>query len=205
MQSTSTTPIPTPAESISRPSSRGAFELHVQSVRAARGLEHLVSTPTGASAPTTHVIPPPSYVALSKQTIPSDEKSRSETDSDFGSIVVGDVKSSESSSNNRLTNDDGPEPKTLARALFLYGFFFPLFWCLGASILFLDLAYHQTPDELAEDPRTLEERKADLKVLRRAEVRWAWRSIYALVALIVSIASILLIWAGATGRFTGIH
>jgi hypothetical protein len=81
----------------------------------------------------------------------------------------------------------------------------PLFWLVGASILFLDLKYYQTPEELAEDPRSPEERIADLKVLRRAEVRWAWRSIYSLVVVILSIASALLIWAGVTGRFTGIH
>lgn len=80
----------------------------------------------------------------------------------------------------------------------------PLFWCIGASILFLDLAYHQTPEELAEDPRTPEERKADLAVLRRAEVRWAWRSVYALIGVVLCVATALLIWAGITGKFTGV-
>jgi len=192
--------------------SRGAFELHVESVRAARGLPHLIATPNNASAHIPHVITPPAYVAPSLSipvdafTASSDDKSAFESESDSGSIVVGEAKShSRNGNTNRRTTDDGPEPKTLARALFLYGFVFPLFWCFGFSILFLDLAYHQTPEELAEDPRTPDERIADLKVLRRAEVRWAWRSLYALVALIVSIASALLIWAGATGRFTGVH
>jgi hypothetical protein len=81
----------------------------------------------------------------------------------------------------------------------------PLFWVFGTSILFLDLSYHQTIEELVEDARTPEERRADLLVLRRAEVRWAWRSLYALLSLILVITITLLIWAGATGRFTGVH
>lgn len=81
----------------------------------------------------------------------------------------------------------------------------PLFWCIGTSILFLDLAYHQTEQELAEDARTADERIADLRVLRAAEVRWAWRSLYALVSLVLVVVITLLVWAGATGRFTGIH
>ena len=80
-----------------------------------------------------------------------------------------------------------------------------VFIVFGSLILFLDLAYYQTPEELAEDPRTEEERQADLAVLRKAEIRWAWRSLYAIVGLVVLLGSILLIWAGATGKFTGIH
>jgi hypothetical protein len=186
-----------------RPSSRGAFELHVQSVRATRGLPHLVATPNNSSTPEAHVVaPPPVYVARSVPEMayrPSDEKSEFESDAD--TIVVGELKPD---GHNRRTSDDGPEPKTLARYLFIYGFLMPLFWVCGASILFLDLAYHQTPEELAEDPRTPEERKADLAVLRRAEVRWAWRSLYALIIIVLVVMIALLIWAGITGKFTGV-
>lgn len=115
-------PTTTPSSTIEpapRPSSRGAFELHVQSVRAARGLPHLVvmpdtSTPAGASPPGSFVVPTVPVPAYR----PSDEKSSFESDTD--SIVIGEAKPE--SSGNRVTNDDDPEPKTLARALFLYGF-----------------------------------------------------------------------------------
>lgn len=104
-----------------RPSSRGAFELHVQSVRATRGLPHLVATPNNSSTPEAHVVaPPPVYVARSVPEMayrPSDEKSEFESDAD--TIVVGELKPE---SHNRRTSDDGPEPKTLARYLFIYGF-----------------------------------------------------------------------------------
>lgn len=116
---TTTTIEPTP-----RPSSRGAFELHVQSVRAARGLPHLVVTPNtpNPNAPA-YVVPPSIPVAAYRS---SDEKSSFDNDdSDSGSIsiVVGEAKSeSRNRSGNRLTNDDGPEPRTLARDLFLFGF-----------------------------------------------------------------------------------
>lgn len=193
------------SSSTTRPASRGSFELHVQSVRAARGLPHLVA-PT---APAPAQLPPPSYVpslpGLPVYTGSSDEKSTFEHGSDAGSITITyDEKKSDSESH-RTTTNDGPEPKTLARALFQYGFLMPLFWFFGAAILFMDLAYHQTPAELAEDPRTPDERKADLAVLRRAEVRWAWRSLYAIVLLLLTVTITLLVWAGATGRFTGVH
>jgi len=183
----------------------------VQSVRAARGLPHLVlTTSSDPSSPAALVISPPGLAtpslpaAVHRPLSDEEEKSAFENDSDAGSVVIGEAKW-QPPQNNRLTNDDDPEPKTLARALFLYGFVMPLFWVFGASILFLDLAYHQTPEELAEDPRTLEERKADLRVLRRAEVRWAWRSVYALIAIVVSVGIALVIWAGVSGRFTGMQ
>lgn len=113
-----------PSSTSTRPPSRGEFELHVQSVRAARGIPHLVQVPV--QTPTTA---PPHYLV---PTLPSpayrphadDEKSSFEHDSDAGSVTVGDAKSGAGAGINssRLTTDDGPEPNTLARGLFLYGF-----------------------------------------------------------------------------------
>ncbi|KAF8323033.1 hypothetical protein DL93DRAFT_2223005 [Clavulina sp. PMI_390] len=196
--SRTTTPAP-------RPASRGAFELHVESVRAARAeaLSQLVQ-PTSV-APPQYVLPTlPAYDEKSSFESVDDEKKASDITVQSARaspvpVVLKDGKS------NRVTTDDGPEPKTLARSLFFYGFIFPLFWLIGAGILFADLRYHQTAEEFAEDPRTHEERVADLKVLRAAEVRWAWYSLYAIVLLVLAVAIPLLIWAGATGRFTGIH
>jgi hypothetical protein len=52
-------------------------------------------------------------------------------------------------------------------------------WLIGAFTIFLDLKYY--PDVLAdtEGPRTDEERAADLRAICRAELQWAWRSVYA--------------------------
>lgn len=230
MSSSPSAPKAAQAPATRRSSSRGAFELHVQSVRASRGLPHLVdATP----AQQTHVVaapPPPYQVTPMTAQISTREEKTSEKDKDFdleSTITISDIKFETKS--NRQTTDDGPEPKTLARAMFRFGFctspllshpifsiaphvlilflslslVFPIFWFIGASILFMDLRYYQTAEELAEDPRSIDEKKADLAVLRRAEVRWAWRSLYAIVSFILILASVLLIWAGATGKFTG--
>jgi len=183
-----------------RPSSRGAFELHVQSVRASRGLPHLVDS---TQAQDTHVIaPPPPYIpGLATLQLSTDEKDEKRDFDLESNITITDIKFETKS--HRQTSDDGPEPKTLARAMFLYGFMFPFFWMFGAAILFMDLRYYQTAEEAAEDPRSIDEKKADLAVLRRAEVRWAWRSLYAIISLILILATVLLIWAGATGKFNG--
>ncbi|KAF8323052.1 hypothetical protein DL93DRAFT_2070477 [Clavulina sp. PMI_390] len=205
--SRSTTPAPAP-----RPSSRGSFEVHVQSVRATRAeaLSHLVQ-PTPITRSSSTRASPPQYIISSlpsyggKRSFDShDEKKESEitVESARGSPVPVILKDEKS---NRRTSDDGPEPKTLARSLFFYGFVFPLFWLVGACILFADLRYHQTAEEMAEDSRTPEERVADLKVLRAAEVRWAFYSFYAITLLVLAVVIALLVWASVTGRFTGMH
>jgi hypothetical protein len=81
----------------------------------------------------------------------------------------------------------------------------PLLWLIGASIIFLDLKYY--PDALhdLEDPRTEEERAADLEVMRRAELRWAWRSLYAFVTVALLTLIVLVTYLGVTNKWTGVH
>lgn len=108
--------------STTRPASRGSFELHVESVRSARGLPHLVQTPATLS---NIVAPPPPSYTLPTLTSPayqtrSDEEKAAFDDASSVTITVGDEK--DPAKSHRQTTDDGPEPKTLARYLFMYGF-----------------------------------------------------------------------------------
>ncbi|EGN94701.1 hypothetical protein SERLA73DRAFT_61889 [Serpula lacrymans var. lacrymans S7.3] len=77
------------------------------------------------------------------------------------------------------------EPATLARYLFIYGFFFPLFWLLGIAILCSPL--ETTPDW--EQGKTEEEKKQLLSELRAAEVKWAKYCLWAFLSLSAIIAT----------------
>lgn len=70
-------------------------------------------------------------------------------------------------------------------------------------IIFLPL--HHIPSTQVEDPRTEDERTADLQVIRKAELRWAWYSMYSLVVSFLITLSVVLIWLGATGRWNGVQ
>ncbi|KAI3597848.1 hypothetical protein WG66_012545 [Moniliophthora roreri] len=91
------------------------------------------------------------------------------------------------------------DPATLAMYLFKFGFLFPPFWILGAWILFTPLhapdADQSTPNGWLPE-KTEAERAAIISTLRKAELKWAWRCLFAL--LIVSafaIAAGITIWA----------
>ncbi|KAG1774759.1 hypothetical protein EV702DRAFT_974359 [Suillus placidus] len=75
------------------------------------------------------------------------------------------------------------EPITLARYLFVYGFFFPIFWIVGVAIIFSPL--RPTPEW--ETGRSEEERQRLLARMRDLELKWAKRCLYAMVALLVLI------------------
>ncbi|TFK66904.1 hypothetical protein BDN72DRAFT_771426 [Pluteus cervinus] len=83
------------------------------------------------------------------------------------------------------------EPLTIAMYLFKFGFFFPPFWILGVFILFTPL---RIPDAVV-DPisgalipwlpgKTEAERQQTLLEIRRAELKWAKRSLYAILSLV---------------------
>lgn len=72
-------------------------------------------------------------------------------------------------------------PETLARYLFRFGFIFPLFWVLGASIIFAKL--HPIPYTISG--KSPSEQEEELAILRTTELKWAWRSFYALSIWIV--------------------
>ncbi|KAL0060478.1 hypothetical protein AAF712_012711 [Marasmius tenuissimus] len=78
------------------------------------------------------------------------------------------------------------EPTTLAKYLFKFGLLFPPFWILGALILITPL---RAPDEDVNDPtsshawlpeKTEAEKAAIISHLRKAELKWAWRCLFAL-------------------------
>ncbi|KAJ8595020.1 hypothetical protein M405DRAFT_849912 [Rhizopogon salebrosus TDB-379] len=77
----------------------------------------------------------------------------------------------------------GDEPITLARYLFVYGFFFPVFWIVGVAIIFSPLR----PTTEWETGKSEEERRRLLAEMRVAELKWAKRCLCALVSLLVII------------------
>jgi len=84
------------------------------------------------------------------------------------------------------------EVKTMARALFLYGFLFPPFWILGSLILITPL----TPDPSWHNTKPEEQIQVILQAMRTAERRWAWRCVIALCTLFflifIAVGSVLL-------------
>ncbi|OCH88677.1 hypothetical protein OBBRIDRAFT_844760 [Obba rivulosa] len=72
---------------------------------------------------------------------------------------------------------------TLAMYLFKFGFLFPLFWIAGSLIL---LSPPREPEDW-ETTKTEAERKELMEIMRRSEVKWAKRCLFAscLFALIV--------------------
>ncbi|KAG6806475.1 hypothetical protein H0H92_011185 [Tricholoma furcatifolium] len=89
-----------------------------------------------------------------------------------------------------------PEPVTLAKYLFKFGFLFPPFWVLGAWILWSPL---RAPSSDADSEggwmanKTESERQRVLADVRKAEVRWALYCLWSFV-----IFSLLAIIGGTT-------
>jgi len=79
------------------------------------------------------------------------------------------------------------EPKTLARAMFLYGFLFPPFWLMG----FVVLATKLSPAPQWAIGRSEEEQTRLLTEMRTAEIKWAKRCIGAFVIFVVVIAAVV--------------
>ncbi|EEB96428.1 hypothetical protein MPER_04442 [Moniliophthora perniciosa FA553] len=91
------------------------------------------------------------------------------------------------------------DPATLAMYLFKFGFLFPPFWILGACILFTPLhapdADQSTPTAWLPE-KTEAERTAIISTLRKAELKWAWRCLFALATVSVfGIAAGITVWA----------
>ncbi|ESK87584.1 hypothetical protein Moror_1987 [Moniliophthora roreri MCA 2997] len=91
------------------------------------------------------------------------------------------------------------DPATLAMYLFKFGFLFPPFWILGACILFTPLhapdADQSTPNGWLPE-KTEAERAAIIATLRKAELKWAWRCLFALLTVsLFAIAAGVTIWA----------
>jgi len=80
-----------------------------------------------------------------------------------------------------------PEPSTLARFMFLYGFLFPPFWLMGIVILCSELR----PTQDWETGKTEAQKARLLAEMRLTEVKWAKRCVWALLALTLVIATIV--------------
>ncbi|KAI0769869.1 hypothetical protein C8Q74DRAFT_1201787 [Fomes fomentarius] len=77
---------------------------------------------------------------------------------------------------------------TLAMYLFKFGFLFPLFWIAGALILLSPLSAPE--DWEASKPEY--ERKEIIESMRRTELKWAKRCLYALLTTILVVVAVVL-------------
>ncbi|KIL57305.1 hypothetical protein M378DRAFT_171908 [Amanita muscaria Koide BX008] len=90
------------------------------------------------------------------------------------------------------------EPETLAVYLFKFGFLFPPFWILGAVILISPL---RAPEPKEASPSWLPEESHEKRQyitieMRRVEVKWAKRCLWALITLtVMGIITGVAIWA----------
>ncbi|KAK7032808.1 hypothetical protein R3P38DRAFT_2918991 [Favolaschia claudopus] len=79
------------------------------------------------------------------------------------------------------------EPVTLAMFLFKFGFLFPPFWLMGIFILLSPLRAPPTATPSASwlPEKTDAERQVIIDRMRKAELKWARRCLYALVILVL--------------------
>jgi len=91
------------------------------------------------------------------------------------------------------------EPVTLAMYLFKFGFLFPPFWIFGAFILFSPLREPPaTSDSIPAwmPEKTEAERQQIIAEMRKVELKWARRSLYAfLITIVLAIVAGVTSWA----------
>ncbi|KAJ7163929.1 hypothetical protein C8R43DRAFT_258210 [Mycena crocata] len=90
------------------------------------------------------------------------------------------------------------EPVTLAMFLFKFGFLFPPFWIMGVIILLSPLRAPpvDTPSTAWLPEKTEAERQVIIDRMRTAELKWAKRCLYALVAFVLIVAvTAVAVWA----------
>ncbi|KAJ7116463.1 hypothetical protein C8R44DRAFT_627676 [Mycena epipterygia] len=90
------------------------------------------------------------------------------------------------------------EPVTLAMFLFKFGFLFPPFWIMGVVILMSPLRAPPaaTPSAAWLPEKTESERQMIIDRMRTAELKWAKRCLYALVAFVLGAVVIgVAVWA----------
>ncbi|KIL59763.1 hypothetical protein M378DRAFT_193764 [Amanita muscaria Koide BX008] len=95
------------------------------------------------------------------------------------------------------------EPATLAMYLFKFGFLLPLFWMLGVIILLSPLSAPDSTDLSSGwlGEKSDEERQFVVSEMRRVEVKWAKRCLWALSTLVIlGVAVGLAIWAVLKSR-----
>lgn len=82
-----------------------------------------------------------------------------------------------------------PEPDTVAKQLFKYGFLFPVFWAIGTYLLFVPLQV--SPDW--EEGRSPEEKEKMLADMRQTETKWAKRCFWALRIFIACLVTVIVL------------
>ncbi|EMD40084.1 hypothetical protein CERSUDRAFT_92580 [Gelatoporia subvermispora B] len=185
---------PTPASSISK-------------VRSLLGSWRRAPTETDLEAQTisgVHVpvelelaAPPAAQTPAPRAQSPAEEEGTNPIDDFFGVTRRAGTQDSRHDAVREPLQQDAPPPyvadppaytrkaefPTLAMYLFKFGFLFPLFWIAGALIL---LSPPREPEEWAST-KTEAERKELMEIMRRSEIKWAKRCLFAscLLALIV--------------------
>ncbi|KAI0655718.1 hypothetical protein C8Q70DRAFT_1057264 [Cubamyces menziesii] len=82
-----------------------------------------------------------------------------------------------------------PEPKTLARTLFLFGFAFPLLWLIGVAFICLPTKYD--PDLESAPVGSAEQMQRHKEAYRTAEDKWAKRCLWAFIILVGLLAVVI--------------
>ncbi|WVR09757.1 hypothetical protein IAU60_006833 [Kwoniella sp. DSM 27419] len=85
------------------------------------------------------------------------------------------------------TEDTRTEPLTLARGLWLWGFLCPLLWFLGMCILWIPLR----PVEEELDLERAQKIQEMITILRRTELKYAKRCMWALLSFLAILLSII--------------
>ncbi|KIJ61248.1 hypothetical protein HYDPIDRAFT_116255 [Hydnomerulius pinastri MD-312] len=75
------------------------------------------------------------------------------------------------------------EPETVARHMFMYGFFFPLFWAIGVYFLYAPM---RVSADWQQD-KTEAEKEEILSNMRQTEAKWAKRCLWALLSFFACI------------------
>ncbi|KAG6857209.1 hypothetical protein H0H87_007628 [Tephrocybe sp. NHM501043] len=81
-----------------------------------------------------------------------------------------------------------PEPATLALYLFKFGFLFPPFWIMGVWILLSPLRAPSNDADVEGGwmaDKTEAERARVIEEMRKTEIRWAKRCLWALITLVL--------------------
>ncbi|KAG6864467.1 hypothetical protein C0991_009300 [Blastosporella zonata] len=81
-----------------------------------------------------------------------------------------------------------PEPATLAKYLFKFGFLFPPFWIMGAWVLWSPLRAPSSDSDVEGGwmaDKTESERTRVIEEMRKTEIRWALRCLWALLILVL--------------------
>ncbi|TBU24844.1 hypothetical protein BD311DRAFT_532721 [Dichomitus squalens] len=143
---------------------------------------------SGGAAPRPRPPPPASSSDHSSQ-ITSQASSYGSTGkkSKWGSMLV--ERDAAKAKANAVTNVY-PEPTTLSKRMFQFGFACPLLWLMGAVFLFRPPRPRIEHEGLPVN--SAEERGRRIAVYELAEERWAWRCLWGSVATVVIVSAVVI-------------